>query len=360
MKKAGRLICMLMALLLVMTAFSGCGGTESSAPPESPASSAPESQAPESAAPESESPTGTAWAPERAVEMVVPFSAGGSSDLCARAVEAVWSKYCDQPLVVTNMPGGGGVTGAMYVAASEPVGYTIEISYGSGQDMTMPYLSEIEYDPFEMLDPICRVTVQGVMIVVPSDSEFNSINDIVEWSKTHDEPVTASVSTANGTVDLAFQAIKYHTGMDINIVPHDSGSTALVDLLSGSYMMGGGTPSEIISYVQSGQLKVIGAVSTERDGAMPDVPTLQEQGIDIAYYGSIKGVAVPKNTPQEIKDYYEQLFADICADEEFQQIMLDTAQASMYMDTDEFTEYFKEASESYKGIIENLGLAYYS
>lgn len=342
MKKAGRLICILMALLLVMTAFSGCGGTESSAPPESPDDEA------------------VRWQPEQTVEIIVPFSAGGDSDLCARAVEAVWSKYCDQPLVITNMPGGGGVTGAMQVVSSEPDGYTLEIGYGSGHDVSMPYLQELEYDPFEMLEPICMLSEHPIIIATLADSEFNSMAEMATWAEETGEAITAAVTTANGTSDLTIQAISYYTGLNILRVPHDSSANAMTDLLSGSYMICAVTPTDILPYIQSGQVKALAVASAERDPAMPDVPTLLEEGINFSIPGSIKGVAVPKNTPQEIKDYYEQLFADICADEEFKQIMLDTAQASMYMDTDEFTEYFKEASESYKRIIEDLGLAYYS
>ena len=359
MKKAGRLICILMALLLVMTAFSGCGGTESSAPPESPASSAPESQAPESAAPESESPTGTAWAPEQQVELVVPVSPGGSTDMLARAVEAVWTKYCDQPVVITNMGGGGGVSGAMYVASAEPDGYTLEIGFGSGHDLSMPYLQEMEYDPFEMLDPVCLLSEHVIMIGVPADSEFNSMADIVAWAEESGQPITASVSTANGTADLTCQAIAYYTGLNLNIVPHDGTAGAVTDLLSGSYMICAATPSDFLPYVQSGQIKVIAVASAERDPSMPEVPTLIEEGIDFSAYGSIKGIACPKGMPEEIKAYYEQLFAEICADETFIETMQNLGQPIMYMDTEEFTQYFSDANTFYKTLIEDLGLAYY-
>ena len=115
MKKALSLV----LAMVMLFALAACGGTTESAAPES---TAPESTAPESTAPESEAPEASGWQPEQSVDMIIPYSAGGSSDLLGRAVESVWSKYCDQPLVVTNVPGGGGVTGSMQVSAAEPDG----------------------------------------------------------------------------------------------------------------------------------------------------------------------------------------------------------------------------------------------
>ena len=353
MKKALSLV----LAMVMLFALAACGGTTESAAPES---TAPESTAPESTAPESEAPEATGWQPEQSVDLIIPYSAGGSSDLLGRAVEAVWSNYCDQPLVVTNVPGGGGVTGSMQVSAAEPDGYTLCLAYGSGCDMSMPYLQELDYDPFTMLKPVCRLSEHVVTIAVPADSEFNSMADVVAWAEENpDTPVTASVSTANGTVHLVFLALQQATGLNMNIVPHDGTAGSITDLLSGSFMIGGGHPSDVLPYVQSGQLKLIGVATQEREPVFPDVPTLIEQGIDFWAYGSIKGVAVPPETPDEIVAYYEELFRQICEDETFQETMANMGQPVMYQDTETFTQYFADANAFYKQLIEDLGLAYY-
>ena len=353
MKKALSLV----LAMVMLFALAACGGTTESAAPES---TAPESTAPESTAPESEAPEATGWQPEQSVDLIIPYSAGGSSDLLGRAVEAVWSNYCDQPLVVTNVPGGGGVTGSMQVSSSDPDGYTLCLAYGSGCDMSMPYLQELDYDPFTMLKPVCRLSEHVVTIAVPADSEFNSVADVVAWAEENpDSPITASVSTANGTVHLTFLALQNATGLNMNIVPHDSTSGAVTDLLSGSFMIGGGHPSDVLPYVQSGQLKLIGVATQEREPVFPDVPTLIEQGIDFWAYGSIKGVAVAPGTPDEIIAYYEELFRQICEDETFQETMANMGQPVMYQDTETFTQYFADANAFYKQLIEDLGLAYY-
>ncbi|MGI6028735.1 MAG: tripartite tricarboxylate transporter substrate-binding protein [Candidatus Heteroscillospira sp.] len=355
MKKA---LATVLAAIMLIGLMAGCGGGNTTPESTAPESAAPESTAPESTAPESTAPEG--WKPEQSVEIIVNGGAGGSTDLLARAVESVWSKYCDQPLVVTNKPGGGGVTGEAYVASSEPDGYTLGFNYGGGTDMSMPILQEMEYDPVSMLDPVCLLSVHTVVIAAPADSEFNSMADLVEWQKKTGEPITVSVSTANGTTDLTSQAIKYYSGLDMNIVPHDGGGPAVTDLLSGAYMIGAHHPSEILTYVKSGQLKALGIATEEPDPSMPDVPTLKSQGIDFAAYGSIKGVSVPEGTDKAIVAYYENLFKQICEDADFQDAMAELGQPVMYMNTAEFTEFFTEAQAFYKTMIEDLGLAYYN
>ena len=259
-----------------------------------------------------------------------------------------------------GLPGGGGVTGAMAVASAEPDGYTIECGFGSGNDTAMIYLQELEYDPLALLRPVARISVHNVAIVAPADSEFNSMADVVAWSEANpDTPVTASVSTANGTVDLTMQAIRYYTGINMSIVPHDGGSSAVTDLLSGSFMIGGGHPSEVGPYVESGQLKILGIASEERDSSLPDVPTLKEQGIDFACEGSIKGIAVPVDTPDEIVAYYEELFRQITEDPDFQASMVDLLQPVMYLNAEDFTQYYTDVCAESKQMIEDLGLAYY-
>ena len=124
-------------------------------------------------------------------------------------------------------------------------------------------------------------------------------------------------------------------------------------------MIGGGHPSDVLPYVQSGQLKLIGVATQEREPVFPDVPTLIEQGIDFWAYGSIKGVAVAPGTPDEIIAYYEELFRQICEDPDFQEAMENMGQPVMYQDTETFTQYFADANAFYKELIEDLGLAYY-
>jgi tripartite-type tricarboxylate transporter receptor subunit TctC len=223
----------------------------------------------------------------------------------------------------------------------------------------MPVLQQVEYDPFKAFDPVCLMSIHTVMVGVPANSEFNTLADIIEWTKKTGKPATMASSTANGTVDLVLQAFAKRTGANLTIIPTDGGGKSISMLIGGQTMAGGNHPSEVLPQYKAGRVRLVGVAADERDTSMPEVPTFKEQGIDFSAYGSIKGVAVPKNMPGNIKKYYESTLKKVCEDPEFVKIMTDMGQPVMYMNTADFTRFFKQASDEYKKLIEDLGLAYY-
>lgn len=335
-----------LAVLALCLSFivTGCGGTK------------PAESKPAASQPAASSAAAKTWAPDKPVTMVVPFAAGGSSDLLARAVEKVWSKYCKQPLTVVNKTAGGGVEGATFVARSKPDGLTFVIGYGSGHDLVMPHIQKVEYDPFKDLIPVARLSIHSVVVAVPENSPFKSIKDVVEWAKKENKPVTASVSTAAGSVDLVMRGIGKSAGINVTPVPHSGGSQAITTLVGAQTMIGGGHPAEVISHLKSGKIRPIGIATPERDKALPDVPTLKEQGVNFYTWGSVKGVAMPQGTTKEMIAYYEDLFKKISEDPDFKKNMQDMLQPIDYQNSADFTKWFKQAFDDYGKLVKELGL----
>jgi len=323
-------------VLISMIVLAGCGKSPA-AEPKKPA-----------AAP--------AFKPEKSVTLIVPFAAGGSSDLLARAVEKVWSKHCPQPVQVVNKPGGGGIEGAAFVSRAKPDGYTLVLGYGSGHDLVMPHIQKIEYDPFRDLVPVARLSIHSVVVLVPEKSPFKTMKDVVDWAKKENKPVTASVSTTAGAVDIVMRGIGKSTGITVTPIPHAGGSQSITTLIGGQTAIGGGHPSEIIPQLKAGRVRPIAIATPDRDPALPDVPTLKEQGINFYTWGSVKGIGAPKNTPKEIVDYYSDLFKKITDDPDFKKIMADMVQPVQYQNAADFGAFLKQASGEYGKLIKELGL----
>jgi tripartite-type tricarboxylate transporter receptor subunit TctC len=296
-----------------------------------------------------------AWKPEKSVTIVVPYGAGGSTDLLARAVEKVWSKYCPQPVQIVNKTAGGGVEGSTFVARSKPDGSTLVIGYGSGCDLVMPHIQKVEYDPFKDLEPIARLSVHSVLVAVPEKSPFQSLKDVIEYGK-KGQPVTAAVSTTAGAVDIVMRGIGKTAGINVIPIPHTGGGPAVITLVGGHTIIGGGHPAEIIGPLKSGKIRAIAIATPQRDPALPDVPTLIEQGINFSTWGSVKGIAIAKNTPQPIIDYYANLFKKISKDPEFKKTMQDMLQPIMYLGPADFKKFMKQAFDDYGKLIKDLGL----
>ncbi len=297
-----------------------------------------------------------AFKPEKQVTIVVPYAAGGSSDLLARAVEKVWSKYCPQPVQIVNKPGGGGVEGSAFVARGKPDGYSLVLGYGSGCDLVMPHLQKVDYDPFKDLLPVARLSMHSVVVLVPANSPFSSVKEIVEWSKKENKPVTASVSTTAGAVDIVMRGIGQSTGITVTPIPHAGGSQSMTTLIGGQTIMGGNHPAEVVGPLKAGRVKAIAIATPERDPSLPNVPTLKEQGINFYTWGSVKGIAVAKGTPKEIIDYYSDLFKKICEDPDFKKAMQDMLQPVQYQNADDFGKFMKQAFNDYGKLVKDLGL----
>jgi tripartite-type tricarboxylate transporter receptor subunit TctC len=293
--------------------------------------------------------------PSKPITAIVPMAAGGSSDLLARAVEKYWIKYSPQPLVIVNKPGGGGVVGTEQVVRSRPDGYTLYIGYGSGHDVVMPTLQKMPYDPLKDLVAVARISVHSVVIVTGAKSPFNSIKDVVAYSK-EGKPVTTAVSVKAGAVDIALTAFGKAAGVNIVTVPFAGGAEATTALAGGHLMIGGGHPSEVIPHIKAGRFKPLAVVLPQRDPTLPNVPTLKEQGIDVATWGSIKGVAAPAGTPPDVVKYIEGTIRKICNDPDFKKTMANLDQPIMYQGSQDFAKFMRQATADYARLIKQLDI----
>ncbi|MDD5169151.1 MAG: tripartite tricarboxylate transporter substrate binding protein [Syntrophales bacterium] len=294
--------------------------------------------------------------PSKPINAIVPFTAGGSTDLLARAVEKVWPKYSKQPLIIINKPGGGGVSGTEFVVRSKPDGYTLYLGYGSGHDVVMPHLQKMPFDTFRDLTAVSRLSVHSVVIVTGAKSKFNSLPEMIAWAKKEGKPITSAVSTKAGAVDITLTALGKAAGVNIVTVPFAGGADAVTALAGGHVMIAGNHPSEVMPHIKAGRFKPLAVALPQRDPSLPNVPTLKELGINVFTWGSIKGVAVPAGTPKAAITYLEATFKKICNDPEFKKIMANLNQPIMYQNSAEFSKFLKQATADYGKLIKQLNI----
>ncbi|WXJ94100.1 hypothetical protein MCACP_05700 [Neomoorella carbonis] len=294
--------------------------------------------------------------PTKPINLIVPYAAGGSTDVLARAVEKVWPKYSSQPVLIINKSGSGGVEGREYVARSKPDGYTLLVGYGSGEDLVMPQTQKVPYDVFKDFIPVSRLSIHSVVVAVPANSQFKTLRDIINWAKKENKPVTAAVSTAAGAVDIVMRGIGKVAGINVTPIPHSGGSQALTTLVGGQTVMGGGHPSEVMPHIKAGRLRPIAVALPERDPALPEVPTLKEEGIDFYTWGSVKGVAAPAGTPKEVVAYLADVFKKISEDPDFKKSMAELQQPIMYLGPEEFGDFMQKAYADYGKLLKDLNL----
>jgi len=293
--------------------------------------------------------------PTKAIEMVVPFPAGGATDVMARLMAKFSPKYFDKPLVVVNKPGGGGVTGTEGVVRSKPDGYTLYCGWGSGHDLVMPHFQKMPFDTFKDLAPICLLSAHSVVLIFRADAPYKNLKEFVGWGQKRDQ-VTCSVSTKAGSVDITMQAVGRATGLKIVTVPFRGGAESVTAIVGGQTDSGANHPSEIISHIKSKRLIPIAVALENRDPALPDVPTFKEMGYNVVTAGSVKAMAAPKGTPPEILRYLTERFKRVCEDKEFVQAMKDIGQPVMYMGPEDCVKFLRNGSDEYGRMIKEFNI----
>lgn len=293
--------------------------------------------------------------PTKAIEMVVPFAAGGSTDVLARLIAKYAPKYFDKPLVVVNKPGGGGITGTEGVVRSKPDGYSLFVGYGSGHDLVTPHFQKMPYDTFNDLVSVCRLSIHSIVMIIRGDAPYKTMKELVEWGKKKPQ-VTASVSTKAGSVDITFQAVGKATGLKMVTVPFRGGAESVTAIVGGQTDCGGNHPSEVISHIKAKRLIPIAVALDSRDPAIPDVPTFKELGYNVTAVGSVKGVAAPKGTPPEVVRYLAERFKKVCDDPEFIKSMKDIGQPVLYQGPQEFAKFMKDGFAQYGQMIKEFNI----
>ncbi|HWI15274.1 MAG TPA: tripartite tricarboxylate transporter substrate binding protein, partial [Burkholderiales bacterium] len=195
----------------------------------------------------------------------------------------------------------------------------------------------------------------SIVLAVPSTSSAKTLGELVNIAKGK-EYSTAAVSTKGGSVDITFLLFAKAAGIKVTTVPGSGGSDAITKLVGGHVDFGGGHPSEVLPHMKAGRLRGLAVAFEKRDPSVPDVPTFREAGYDVVTAGSVKGIAVAKNTPKEITGYLEKKFKEVADDAEFQKIMKDIGQPVMYQNAEEYKVWFKQAYDQFGTLYKSLGI----
>jgi tripartite-type tricarboxylate transporter receptor subunit TctC len=294
--------------------------------------------------------------PNKPINMIIPYAAGGSTDLVARTLAKVSAKYMPQPLVPVNQPGGAGITGRVTVVKAAPDGYTLLFGYGSGEDLVTPLVRKIPYDQFKDLAQIAQVTVVSIILVVPANHPAKNVKEWVAWAKAQNRPINGAVSTRGASVDITMQAFMKVAGINGATIPFRGGAEAVTALLGGNTDFSGQVYSEAMPHIKAGRLKVLAVGTRERDPVIPDIPTFIEEGVNVWTFGAIRGIGAPKDTPPAVIDYLEAAIKKTTEDPEFHQIMKDIVHPVLYRDRRAFLKNMQDGFEMYEKLIKELNL----
>ncbi|CAN5198831.1 tripartite tricarboxylate transporter substrate binding protein [soil metagenome] len=238
--------------------------------------------------------------PSHSVTMIVPFTAGGTTDILARLMAQQLSMRWNQPVVVENRGGAGGNIGAQAVAVAAPDGYTLCVGTIGTHAINAGLYKKMPYDTQKDFVPISRIaTVPNLLVVTPS-LPVNSVKELIDYLRANPNKVSYA-SSGNGTsIHLSGELFKRMTNTEMQHVPYRGSAQAIADLLAGQVqVMFDNAPSSLPS-VKAGTLRPLAVTTLQRSPALPNVPTLDESGVKGFEMGSWFGVFAPANTPAAV------------------------------------------------------------
>ena len=216
--------------------------------------------------------------PARPIRFVVPFPPGGGTDTTSRMICEKFSTLLGWTLVVDNKPGAGGNIGLDFVAKAPPDGYTIGMGQASNLAVNPSLYAKMPFDPLKDLTPIVSVAEQPVVLVVRADSPLKTLADFVQAAKSR--PGKVGIAQAgNGTIGhLAGELLERRAGVQVLQVPYKGAGPAMTDLLGGQVDTYFGNSVSVMGQLAAGKVRALAVSSGRRIGALPNVPTVAEQG----------------------------------------------------------------------------------
>lgn len=259
--------------------------------------------------------TGMAFAqsfPVKPVELVVLFPAGSSADVAARALADQMGKRLGQPIIVANKPGGGGAIGYKYVQQKAADGYTLVLNSTSISTVFHSGLTPFDYRAF---DAIARVTIENPVIAVRADAPWKDLKSMMADVKRR--PGAVSIGNSGVGSHTHISAVAFFADQKAEVLHVPFGAAQVVSsLLGGQIDALVQVPGALATHVRAGSLRILGALSSVRDPAFPNVPTAAEEGM--AFNGEMwRGIASPKGTPPTVVARLEKAIHESVASPEF-------------------------------------------
>lgn len=289
--------------------------------------------------------------PRKPVTIICPWGAGGGTDRLARFLADELSKKLGQPFTVVNRTGGGGAVGHAAGAYAAPDGYTLTLVTLEIATMHWMGLTDLTFEAF---DYIAQVNEDPAGVIVKADAPWKTLHDLLNDIKANPGKYLFSGTAAGGIWDLARIGMLDAAGISpdaVTWVPTTGAAQGLVELLGGHVHVVTCSIAEAVSQIQSGQARALAVMADERHPMFPDVPTLKELGIDWTA-GTWRGVAVPKNTPEEIKKILEDAIIEITNSESFKNFMQTNGFGIKVRRGQEFYEFVKQQDQAWKKVLE--------
>ncbi len=291
--------------------------------------------------------------PDKPIRLIVPYPAGGATDVAARLLASEMSTRLGQPVVVENRPGAVGTLGAGFVAKQPADGYTL--LFGGPGNLTLRPLMEppISYDPVRDLATINHVITYDHLLVIRDGLGVNSIAELIKLAKSKPGALSYGSSGTGGPQHMAMELFKQMSGIDIRHIPYKGEAQVATDLVGGRIDMSIISTTAIGSYIKAGRVKVLAATNPYRSHTFPDIPTMSEAGVKGYEFESYGGVLAPAGTSPAIIEKLNETITSASKSPELKKKFEDASMFVVNRGPREYAKFLISERDKWRPIVKN-------
>lgn len=299
--------------------------------------------------------TSTALAayPDKPIRIVVGFTPGGTADSVARVLAQSMGARLGQAITVDNRAGANGNLATDFVARSAPDGYTLFFT-SIGHAVNPALYKEAKYDPVKDFTPIGQVLSAPNVLVVPGNSPFNTLKDLLSYAKANPGKLDFASSGSGASVHLSGELFKQLAGLDLVHIPYKGSGSLLPDLLSGVVSMSFPNLPTALPFIQSGKLKALGVTTAKRSDAAPQIPSLAEAGVPGYAMSTWYGLIGPANLPVDVQKRLNQELNLVLHDPEVRKKLIAQGVDPVTGSPEEFKLFIQEETKTWAALIKKI------
>jgi len=293
--------------------------------------------------------------PSKALTIVVPFSAGGTTDILARVVGQYLSKDLGQPVIIDNRAGAGGNIGAQMVARAAPDGYTLLMGTVGTHAINQSLYKKMAFDPIKDFAPITRVALVPNLLVANPGQPYKSVKELIAYAKANPGKVSFASSGSGTSIHLSGEMFSQMAGVEMQHIPYKGSAPALTDLLGGQTAIMFDNMPSVIGHVKAGKLRPLAVTTPQRSPALPDVPTIAEAGVPGYSATSWFGLLAPASTPAPVIAKLNASILKALADPEVKKKMAEQGAEPHGEKPEQFAEFIRSETAKWGQTVKQSG-----
>ena len=291
--------------------------------------------------------------PDHAIQIVVPYTPGGTVDLLARALGPRLTAAWGQPVVILNRPGAGGSVGAEFAAKSAPDGYTLFISTNSPLTTNLALYPSLGYEPLRDFEPVILAGENSLVLAANPKLPVKSAKDLIELAKRKPGELNAATSGNGSTGHLSLASFNKQAGVSITHVPYRGGVPSLTAAIAGEVQLVFSDIVPAVPQIRDNRLTALGLTGLRRAQIAPDIPTLDESGLPGFSITAWIGVVAPKGTPKDIVQKLNLEIGRALEDLEFARQISTMGIDPLGSTPDEFTAFLRKEIPRWKQAVQD-------